>query len=247
MTSFSHLHADMQSILKKMEANSLRASKHAYWYLDRYSNPVIGWIQWPNTQTILDSINEVVTTAAGFDQFITFSPELPITNFDFSFSLNWGNRFAYISRSLIAFYPSSTRLRCRRISSSDIALRTLGHEVELDSDITYKLEDELSVYSDLPDGSFLACFSEENDIMGIILVHGVTNDLAWFRRLYICPQYRGLMPLKSLITASLNFAFQMGYRRATGLVSERFWRVGLLKSFGFELEAEIRLLKVNRI
>ena len=125
-------------------------------------------------------------------------------------------------------------------------LKVLNPQIKVDDKLSYNVLDELHYYSKLSHKPFLVSFTDNQDINGFLLVHGVTMQLAWLRRLYIHPKYRGKGIVKSLLKGGLHLASSRGFSKTSGLISERFWNIGLFQSLGFKAIQKVNVLHITK-
>jgi GNAT superfamily N-acetyltransferase len=90
----------------------------------------------------------------------------------------------------------------------------VAYEEDLPPDLRHGVVPGIASLTDTfarTNAAFLAM--DDNDAIGCVAVTALDRDTARMRHLFVMPEYRGLGAARSLVTASIAFARDDGYRR----------------------------------
>ena len=115
---------------------------------------------------------------------------------------------------------------------------------ELSDDLKIELNNELEIFHEMPSSSVICITNENEEEVGIIIVHGAYNNHAWIRRLFVEKKYRDFITAKNLLEAALISAQKNNFSCASGLIPHKVWKIGTHRKLKFNKVQEYTLLSI---
>ena len=224
----ANVHEDMNIYIQKINGQYIKI-EDCVGYFCKQQNPILGWLSPPKDIDTLKTIIDYLFKKIKRSKIVTFIPADFLQGMAL-FNIERNGHFVYAIHDL-DMVTLENPVPCIRKKNENLS--NLSATLELSNDLKIELRNELEIYYEMPNSSVICIKNKEDKEVGIIIVHGAYNNLAWIRRLFVTKEYRDFVTAENLLKAALADAKKNNFNCASGLIPLKDWRIGTHKKLKF--------------
>lgn len=239
------IHPDMLDLIKAMGARWLTcAPGNGFWHQLGGGTAVIGWLDLVRHAILPDALEEVFSCCSEVNRIFTFAPENGFSKENYpGAAFHFGAEFIYATKPLRNESEDFYGIQfCDQIKD----VKAAGYNINVADDYSVSFKEE-HYFSALNGSPFIVAYEEAETVCGTVLVHGVTTNRCWMRRLFLQPRFRRKGLPKNIVMGALFLAEKKGFQVVSILVAKRIWDKGWFASLGFAPEKTVKHITVVKI